>query len=107
MMGKHPTVCEVELAYLPHKTTVLDYLLWLCADRFGFTPEKLKEQNRKKQLSKARKLFCWAAVCYTEFSLPEIGDFLDRDHSSVQKAAMKVGKEASFREDMKWLEGEL
>ena len=46
--------------------------------------------RRTRQLAKARWLYCWYAVEYTMKSYPQIGRFINKDHSTVYYGAMKI-----------------
>ena len=53
------------------------------ADRYGVTVEDLKGTCTKQRSSVPRQHFMWLAYQQTHLSLPMIGRFLNRDHSSV------------------------
>lgn len=50
---------------------------------YDLDAELVKGKNRKEHLVKARKLFCILAYEYSNESFERIGNYINRDHSSV------------------------
>jgi chromosomal replication initiation ATPase DnaA len=49
-----------------------------------FHPDQIKTKSRKKQYVIVRSIFCYVCCFYTNYSLKEIGWFLNgRDHTTV------------------------
>ena len=53
------------------------------AFEFGVTVQDIKGPARQKHIALARHCFCWRAYRECQRSMPEIGRFLNRDHTTV------------------------
>lgn len=63
---------------------VMDDVAKICARAWRIRPEELKGRGRKGNLPKSRHLFCYIAYDILDLDTVEgIGEFLDRDHSTV------------------------
>lgn len=66
----------------PSLREILEYVAEKHAAR-GVTPDEIKSERRHQSLCIARQEFCWMARHYCSRSLPAIGQFINRDHTTV------------------------
>lgn len=78
--------------------------LEIVAEWFDISIKDILGPRRTRNLVNARSVVAFILRNYTSMSLPEIGEFLDRDHSSVIAAVKRidtlVAKEVSWRVDV-------
>lgn len=60
------------------------------ADASGVRKEHIRGRRRYKPIARARFVFFWLARNYTGHSYPDLGHYLDIDHTSVLHAVRRV-----------------
>ena len=56
------------------------------------TPSAMRSVSRKAALARPRQVFCWLAHRKLHRSLPKIGQYLGRDHTTVLHAVRRVDR---------------
>lgn len=74
----------------PERTQILQDIEKSVCDDFRMAPIVLKSDRRGGDITDARTLFSLRARAL-KFSYPEIGRWLNKDHSSIQYLVKKVG----------------
>mgnify|MGYP005987304815 CR=1 FL=1 len=74
-------------------------LLPVVAYHYKVPVKEILGPSRKSVYARPRMIFCWMCRLYLDKTYPEIGAFLNRDHSTCVYAAQKVVAE-------KWLDHE-
>ncbi len=73
------------------KNTTLPHILNVTCKELNVTPEEVRSENRKAEIVHARHIFCYlAATGGYNFTLVNIGKFINRDHASVLHARKKL-----------------
>lgn len=65
-------------------------ILRTVGDYYGIKPELITENSRTEKIAKARQMSFYLARMMTDASFPQIGDFLNRDHSTVVHGFYKI-----------------
>lgn len=71
------------------------------AREFDITVRALMGRRRAIEVSRPRQVAMWLSRAYTYHSLPEIGLFFDRDHTTVMHACRTVSKLMAQDEDFR------
>lgn len=87
---------------------LLEILQKVC-DASGIMPHDILSKTRKREIVIARQLFCYITVKYFNYTLKNVGNFLNRDHSTVVHSVnaytdylqMKYKNETTIYEDAK------
>lgn len=66
-----------------------DLLAWT-AERYDVPPLEILGDRRTKRVVFARHVLCWLACNYTLYSIPQIGRFMNRDHTSVMHGRDRI-----------------
>lgn len=82
-------ITQCDLAPLMKRIT-LSRIMEVIADVTGINETLLPMRTRKREIADARHLFFFFARAKTIKSLSQIGDEVDRDHSSVLHGAKKI-----------------
>lgn len=103
----HARICELTTKSLsmninPPKTITLDYLLSKVSAEFEISEATIKGRSRKEKVVLARHIFAFIARVKFGFSLPVIGKFINRDHTSILYFE-KTGKDRIWTKDEVWL----
>lgn len=69
----------------------IEQIIYAVAEVYGCAPAEIMGRARSKTIAEARLCVCVVARRCTRMSLTEIGDSLDRDHTTVM-AALASGK---------------
>ena len=70
-------------------------LLPVVAEHFGVSPDEILGRSRLKKHSVPRMAFCWLCRLKLEKTYPQIGRFLERDHTSIIHA-VRVSRERKY-----------
>jgi chromosomal replication initiator protein len=62
-------------------------LLPIVAEYYGVPTREILGASRRKEFAMPRMVFCWMCRLYLEKTYPEIGRFLNRDHTTILHAA--------------------
>lgn len=65
-------------------------ILKMAAEYFGLTPDQIRNQRRSRNLIIARQVVMYLCDQLTSKSLPEIGKFLGRDHTTILHGARQI-----------------
>jgi len=65
-------------------------ILETVSDRLDVTVESIRAYNRRKWVTRARKIAMYLTRDLTDHSLVEVGEFFDRSHSAVLGAVYSV-----------------
>jgi len=68
------------------------WMLKFVALRYDVPAEAIRSPRKYAKLSLARAVFCWLAFHETSRSLTQIGEFIRKDHTSVQYAVRRVDR---------------
>lgn len=87
---------------------LLEILQKVC-DASGIMPHDILSKTRKREVVIARQLFCYLTMTYYNYTLVQVGRFLNRDHSTVIHSVnaytdylqMKYKNETAIYEDAK------
>jgi len=97
MMYYDQTIIDVPLSYLtapgrPAKRNLsLHKFYHHIMNYFNIYDETLiKSPSRERELVTARHIFCWFAWHYTDCTLNKIGQFINRDHSTVTVSIQRI-----------------
>jgi len=71
-------------------------------ETYGITQRQLRNRRRNSGSVESRAVFCKLASDYTNCSLPEIGRYIDRDHTTVMYL-INVKKLSEMYEGIYWL----
>jgi len=71
-------------------------------ETYGVTHRLLRNRRRNSFAVESRAMFCKLASDYTNCSLPEIGRYIDRDHTTVMYL-INVKKLSEMYEGIYWL----
>ncbi|MCP4410743.1 MAG: hypothetical protein GY807_23985 [Gammaproteobacteria bacterium] len=75
---------------------------WVCA-LHGVSLTELRSDRRPRNVVRARQAFCYWAACLTPCSLPTIGRFICKDHSTVSYAVGTENVPSAYLENRrKW-----
>ena len=66
-----------------NKNKELTEILQKVCDASGIMPHDIISKNRKREIVIARQLFCYITIKYFNYTLKNVGNFLNRDHSTV------------------------
>ena len=72
-----------------------DYIVEHCAKFYGVTTEDLKSDNRKKEISNARKVTMFVIREILGMSFPKIGAIFGKDHSTAMYAIKSIDEKIS------------
>ena len=72
-----------------------DYIVDHCAKFYGVTPEDLKSDNRKKEISNARKVTMFVIREILGISFPKIGAIFGKDHSTAMYSIKSIDEKIS------------
>lgn len=75
----------------------IEQIIYAVAEVYGCAPAEIMGRARSKTIAEARLCVCVVARRCTRMSLTEIGDSLDRDHTTVM-AALASGKRQAARD---------
>lgn len=77
--------CVLEVPWIPPSArhAVFDAVTDMVYRITSYTPLELRGRRRTKYVSRARQLLYWALYEATDASLPQIGRYLNRDHTTV------------------------
>jgi chromosomal replication initiator protein len=92
-----------------NKNKELTEILQRVCDSSGIMPHDIISKNRKREIVIARQLFCYITIKYFNYTLVQVGRFLNRHHSTVIHSVnaytdylqMKYKKETTIYEDAK------
>ena len=73
-------------------STTVDKIFSAVYDKYGVSKEEIKGKNRVKRITWARQVTIYLIREITELSFPDIGEIVDKDHSSVMYSYEQVGK---------------
>ena len=68
-------------------------IIKITADRYGVKVEDVLGKERKKNIQTARNVSMFVVRSVTNASLPQIGAYFDRDHSTIHSNISKVESE--------------
>lgn len=68
----------------------LSALLLTVQAEWGVEAADIKSDRREQPIAEARQVWCWLARHATPSSLPRIGRYIDRDHTTVKYAIAQV-----------------
>ncbi len=88
-------------------STTVDKIFSAIYDKYGVSKEEIKGKNRVKRISWARQVSIYLIREITELSFPDIGEIVDKDHSSVMYAYDQVGKKITSNPMIELEVGEL
>ena len=72
-----------------------DYIVEHCAKFYNVTPEDLKSDNRKKEISNARKVTMFVIREILGMSFPKIGAIFGKDHSTAMYSIKSIEEKIS------------
>ncbi|MDJ1169121.1 chromosomal replication initiator protein DnaA [Roseofilum sp. BLCC_M154] len=76
-----------------HAEVSADVIIAVVAEAFQVTPEDLKGNSRRREISQARQIGMYLMRQHTDLSLPKIGEeFGGKDHTTVMYSCEKVGQ---------------
>lgn len=75
-----------------------EIILHTVTNYYGLTIKDISSRSREGDIRKARQIYCALTKKHTEFSFREIGEKIDRDHSTVMHSC-KVIEDAEFSGD--------
>jgi len=92
-----------------NKNKELTEILQKVCDASGIMPHDIIAITRKREIVIARQLFCYITIKYFNYTLVQVGRFLNRHHSTVIHSVnaytdylqMKYKKETAIYEDAK------
>jgi chromosomal replication initiator protein len=92
-----------------NKNKELTEILQKVCDASGIMPHDIIAITRKREIVIARQLFCYITIKYFNYTLIQVGRFLNRHHSTVIHSVnaytdylqMKYKKETAIYEDAK------
>lgn len=73
-----------------HHDVSLDELLSIVCTVTGTTATELQSRHKYERIVVPRQAFCWFATCWFGFGMVEVGEKLNRDHTTVIHARDKV-----------------
>ncbi len=73
-------------------STTVDKIFSAIYDKYGVSKEEIKGKNRVKRITWARQVTIYLIREITELSFPDIGDIVEKDHSTVMYSYEQVGK---------------
>ena len=73
------------------------------SDHFDIKISDIKSQRRGRNISWTRQVFCYLAREHTDKSLPQIGNFVNRDHTTVMHAIKRVKESRQCEETTRML----
>lgn len=98
---------DIKRSQMKNNEISLDDILKSVCDFYHLNPNDVLSHSRIQEISNARKVFIYLAREFTHCSTPQIGEYLDRHHSSVVNAEKSLKKEIaqknSLREQVKAL----
>ena len=68
----------------------------LVANHFDISEHAIMSQQKGRNISRPRQLAMYYCRKYTQHSLPQIGDFFQRDHTTVMHACRAIMKAAEL-----------
>lgn len=85
-------VVSLRLDALPPAESLgaLSALLLTVQAEWGVDAADIKSDRREQPIAEARQVWCWLARHATPSSLPRIGRYIDRDHTTVKHAVAQV-----------------
>jgi chromosomal replication initiator protein len=79
------------MAHAPEKRITIESIIKVVADRFGLTPQQLKQKTNERKISYPRQVAMYIAKELTQASLPEIGRaFGGKHHTTVLHSVTKI-----------------
>lgn len=85
-----PIPVEALPAPAPEPTTKMGRLAKEICERHGVTAAELRGPRRYRKLTDARQEFCLRAVDELGFTMPQVGKYLNKDHTTVLHAVHKL-----------------
>lgn len=73
----------------------------IICDFYSIYPKKVFTINRKREIVKCRQLSMYIGRCLTNLSLPEIGAFFNKDHTTVIHSIKAVEKDMETNKKFK------
>lgn len=64
-------------------------LLPVVAEYYNVPPHEILGRSRKAKYTKPRQVFCWLCRLRLDKTYPQIGRFLNRDHTTIIHACRK------------------
>jgi Bacterial dnaA protein helix-turn-helix len=96
-----PSVAAGELPPIPLRNPDQSLILDCCCQSFDVTREALRSADRHRNLAEARVVAYWLLRTLSRASSPEIGQLLNRDHTSaltgVKSVERRRAKDETFR----------
>jgi chromosomal replication initiator protein len=68
-------------------------LLPVVAEYYNVPPHEILGKSKKARYTKPRQAFCWLCRLKLEKTYPQIGRFLNRDHTTIIHAVRKCRSE--------------
>ncbi len=86
----------------PKKLITIDFIQRCVAEEFGIALQDLKIKRRNKTIVLPRQIAMYLSRDFTDFSLPEIGNFFGgKDHTTVLHSYNKIKEEINHNEMLK------
>jgi chromosomal replication initiator protein len=83
------------------KTTTLSHILKVTCKELNVLPEEVTSKKRNAEIVYARHIYCYlASTGGFNFTLVNIGKFINRDHASVLHARKKISDSAEMYRDI-------
>lgn len=74
----------------------LDRFIEVISTKTGVSEKNIKSKSREKEFVFARHVFCYLAKKYTGHTLKAIGQYINRDHTSIIHAIQTMNNEMRF-----------
>ena len=69
-----------------------DLIIKIITDYYGVTMEDLRSKRKSRDISIPRQVSMYLLRQYTDMTFDDIGDYLDKDHSTVMSGVRKIEK---------------
>ena len=82
-MNIQTAIAELKVFLKNKRQEPLDEIAKIVANSFRLTISAIKEKNRKAKVVAARRTFIELAIQYGDYSISELGRYINRHHTSV------------------------
>ncbi|MCR5509119.1 MAG: chromosomal replication initiator protein DnaA [Lachnospiraceae bacterium] len=80
----------------PNKITP-QHIMDVVCEHLNVKPEEIKSKKRNEEIARPRQIVMYLCSKYTDWSSPKIGDFLNKDHSTVLHGSNKIENDLENR----------
>jgi chromosomal replication initiation ATPase DnaA len=78
---------------MKNKRQILENIFLMCCQEYNVDPKDVLSKLRLDALVAPRHLYCYLSSKFTDYTLNDIADFINRDHCTVVHGRKKISNE--------------